>query len=78
MEFDDVIFLIQTGTGLAAIATGNPALAAFGELGARLLQSGKKAYDSGKARGEWTAAQEKEFDEVYLPKLMSQPHWQKR
>lgn len=75
MKYEDVVYLIQVGTALAGMATGNPAVAAFGELGARLLAAAKRAYVSGRSRGEWTAEQERDFDERILPQLLGQPHW---
>lgn len=76
MKFEDVLFLIQLGSSAASLATGNPLIAVNGEAATRLLKIGHDAYVSGRERGEWTAEQEKHFDEVVLPTITSQPHWQ--
>ena len=78
MKFEDILFLMQTGGTMAAMATGNPLLAASVDAGARLAQIGHDAYLSGRERGEWSPEQQRHFDEVVLPNITSQPHWQKR
>jgi len=77
MKFDDIVFLIQTGGTMAAMATGNPLLAASVEAGIRLANIGHDAYLSGRERGEWSAEQRQHFDEVVLPSVANQPHWKK-
>ncbi len=63
---------------MAAIASGNPLLAASVDAGARMLKLGHDAYISGRERGEWSPEQQKHFDEVVLPSITSQPHWKKK
>lgn len=76
-KFEDVMFLIETGTAAASIATAasNPVIAASLDAANRLVKIGMDAYVSGRARGEWTEAQSKHFDEVVLPAVTSQAHW---
>jgi hypothetical protein len=78
MKFDDIVFLIQTGGTMAAMATGNPMLAASVDAGTRLAQIAHDAYLSGRERGEWSPEQQNHFDNVVLPAITAQPHWQKR
>lgn len=78
MKYEDIIFLIQTGGTMAAMATGNPLLAASVEAGVRLANIGHDAYKSGLERGEWTQFQRDHFDKVLLPAMTEQPHWKKK
>ena len=75
MKFEDIIFLVQGATGLAGMLTANPLITASGEGIARLLRIARNAYVSGKARGEWTPEQEKQWDEEIFPAITSQAHW---
>lgn len=75
MKFEDILFTIQTGAGLIALATGNPLLAAALDAGLRLVKLGRDAYESGRERGEWTEAEEKQFDEVVTAEIIRRPHW---
>lgn len=75
MNFEDLLFVIKTGTAIAGAATGNPLLITSAEAGARLVKIGHDAYASGRARGEWTADQVTHFNDVVLPVITSQPHW---
>jgi hypothetical protein len=79
-KFEDIVFLIETGTAAASIATAasNPVIAASLDGANRLIRIGMDAYASGRDRGEWTPAEEKRFDEVVLPAVTSQPHWVKK
>ena len=77
MKFDDILFLMETGGKMAALASSNPFLAASVNAGVRLAQIGHDAYVSGRERGEWSPEQQKHFDEVVLPNVTSQPHWKK-
>ncbi len=75
-NFNDILAMIQFGGALAAIGTGNPAISAGVQLGTSMIKVAHDAYVSGRDRGEWTPDQEKHFDEVVLPQITSQAHWQ--
>lgn len=78
MEFDDLMFLIQTGSAAAAAASGNPLLAASLDGAVRLVKIGHDAYVSGRDRGAWSDAQVEHFEKVVLPTMFTQSHWQNR
>jgi hypothetical protein len=75
MKFEDILFLMETGGKMAAIASSNPLLAASVTAGVRMAQIGHDAYVSGRERGEWSPEQQKHFDEVVLPSITAQEHW---
>jgi len=79
-KFEDIVFLIETGTAAASIATAtsNPIISASLDGANRLIKIGMDAYESGRDRGEWTEAEGKHFDEVVLPTITSQAHWIKQ
>lgn len=75
MKFEDILFLISTGTAAVAAAGVNPLLVAGLSGAQRLIKIGHDAYVSGRERGEWTAEQEDKFDKEVLPTITSQPWW---
>lgn len=77
MKFEDVLFVLETGVGIVAAASGNPLLIAAADAGGRLIKIGQDAYNSGRDRGEWTAEQANHFDTVVLPAITAKASWKK-
>jgi hypothetical protein len=75
MTFEDILFVISTGSSIAGSL--NPIAGLAADAAVRLIKIGHDAYVSGRERGEWTDEQADHFDNVVLPTITSQPWWKK-